>query len=181
MNVPLLKEPTMPTELIESHHQLQQSLEALFNPFIRVVPEKDWSKIKAIWIPFLHHDTNNLLAKSEKITLLQPETDKFGSVQGYLTAPNENYIPYITTFFNPAWTHEQVLERILQAHSNVLAIEHTVTDATGEKIIRKTVIGVAKSGMMISITTNEQHKIIDAFPIFQPNISQRSTFKNGKE
>ncbi|MDP3788119.1 MAG: hypothetical protein Q8Q60_02230 [Candidatus Chromulinivorax sp.] len=156
----------MSTELIESHHQLQQSLDALFNPFIRVIPEKDWSKIKAIWIPFLHHDANNHLVKSEKITILQAETDKFGTIQGYLTAPNENYIPYITTFFNPAWTHNQVIEKIVQAHNNILAIEQAVTDATGKKIIRKTAIGVAKSGMMISITTNENNKIIDAFPIF---------------
>lgn len=156
----------MPTEHNESHSHLQQNLDALFNPMIRVVPEKDWSKIKAIWIPFLHHDAHNLLEKSEKITILQPETDKFGTVQGYLTAPNENYIPYITTFFNPAWTHEQVLERIIQAHNNILAVEHTVTNNSGEKIIRQTTIGVAKSGMMIAITTNEDYQIIDAAPIF---------------
>ncbi len=156
----------MSTELIESNPQLQQNLDALFNPFIRVVPEKDWSKIKAIWIPFLHHDANNQLIKSEKITILQPMADKFGTIQGYLTAPNENYIPYVTTFFNPAWTQDQVIDRIIQAHNNILATEQIVTDTTGEKIIRKTVIGVAKSGMMISITTNQDNKIIDAFPIF---------------
>jgi hypothetical protein len=156
----------MSIEFIEPCQRLKQSLDALFNPFVRVVPEKDWSKIKAIWIPFLHHDANNHLVKSEKITISQPATDKFGTIQGYLTAPNENYIPYVTTFFNPAWTQDQVIEKILQAEKNILETEHIVTNATGEKIMRKTIIGVAKSGMMISIVTNEDNKIIDAFPLF---------------
>lgn len=163
----------MSIEFIEPCQRLKQSLDTLFNPFIRVVPEKDWSKIKAIWIPFLHHDANNQLQKSERITILQPATDKFGSVQGYLTAPNENYIPYLTTFFNPALTQDQVIEKIAQAHANILETEQIVTDATGEQIVRKVVIGVAKSGMMISIVTNQDNKIIDAFPIFDTSLAPK--------
>ena len=150
----------------ESKEQFKQSLEPLFNPFIRVIPEKDWSKIKAIWIPFLHHDYNNQLEKSEKITLLEPTVDKFGTVQGYLLASNENYIPYLTTFFSPSWTQNKVVEKILQAHKNILETELVVSNPANEKIIRKTVTGIAKSGMLISITTNNDDKIIDAFPIF---------------
>ena len=152
--------------LEQSNNQFKQSLDPLFNPFIRVIPEKDWSKIKAIWIPFLHHDYNNQLEKSEKITLLKPTIDKFGTVQGYLLASNENYIPYLTTFFNPVWTQDRVIEKILQAHANILETELTVTNQTNDKIIRKTVIGIARSGMLISITTNNENKIIDAFPLF---------------
>ena len=144
----------------------KQSLENLFNPLIRVVPEKDWSKIKAIWIPLLHHDYNNRLEKSGAIIITQKSIDKFGTVQGYLTASNENYIPYLTTFFNPNFTQEEVLEKIVQAQANILITENIVTDATGSDIIRKTMIGVIKSGMMITIITNQDDKIIDAFPIF---------------
>ena len=144
----------------------KQSLENLFNSLIRVVPEKDWSKIKAIWIPLLHHDYKNSLEKSGAIIIAQKSIDKFGSVQGYLSASNENYIPYVTTFFNPDFTQDQVLEKIVQARANVLVTESIVTDATGERIVRKTMIGVAKSGMMITIITNQDDKIIDAFPIF---------------
>lgn len=167
----------MSIEFIEPCQRFKQSLDALFNPFIRVVPENDWSKIKAIWIPFLHHDANNQLQKSEKITILQQATDKFGTIQGYLTAPNENYIPYLTTFFNPALTQDQVIEKILQAHKNILETENIVTDATGDRIIRKTVIGVAKSGMMISIVTNQDNKIIDAFPFFDSDSTQATKDK----
>jgi hypothetical protein len=144
----------------------KQSLENLFNPLIRVIPEKDWSKIKAIWIPLLHHDHNNRLEKAGTIIISQKSIDKFGTVQGYLSASNENYIPYVTTFFNPNFTQEQVLEKIVQAQANILITENIITDATGEGIIRKTMIGVAKSGMMITIITNQDSKIIDAFPIF---------------
>ena len=165
----------MTIEFMESCQRLKQSLDALFNPFIRVVPEKDWSKIKAIWIPFLHHDANNQLQKSEKITIINPSTDKFGTIQGYLTAPNENYIPYLTTFFSPTLTQDQVIEKIAQAHENILETEQIVTDSSGEQIIRKTVIGVAKSGMMISIVTNQDNTIIDAFPIFDTYTTQASS------
>ena len=144
----------------------KQSLEYLFNPLIRVVPEKDWSKIKAIWIPLLHHDYKNTLEKSGEIIILQKTIDRFGTEQGYLTASNENYIPYLTTFFNPLFTQDEVLEKIVQAHDNILTIQSIITDATGEHIIRKTIIGVAKSGMMMTIVTNQDDKIIDAFPIF---------------
>ena len=158
--------------------RFKQSLEFLFNPFIRVVPETDWSKIKAIWIPFLHHDYKNQLEKSEKLTLLQKNVDKFGTMQGYLTAPNENYIPYLTTFFNPALTQDQVIEKILQANGNILETQCVVVDesqtldnATSAvlkttKIIRTTLVGVSKSGMMITLIKNSDDKIIDAFPIF---------------
>ncbi|MBV8661378.1 MAG: hypothetical protein JO129_04505 [Candidatus Dependentiae bacterium] len=152
---------------IEVQERFKQSIESLFNPFIRVVPEKDWSKIKAIWIPFLHHDAAQLLEKSEKITILEPAIDKFGTIQGYLLAANENYIPYLTTFFNPALSQDQVIEIILQANKNILETESVVTDASGEKIIRKTMIGITESGMLISLVKNQDDKIIDAFPIFQ--------------
>ncbi len=144
----------------------KQSLENLFNPLIRVVPEKDWSKIKAIWIPLLHHDYNNRLEKSGAIIITQKSIDKFGTVQAYVSASNENYIPYLTTFFNPNFTQEEVLEKIVQAQANILITENIVTDSTGELIIRKTKIGVAKSGMMITIVFDQAEKIIDAFPIF---------------
>ena len=158
--------PTPDQNQIEIQERFKQSLESLFNPFIRVVPEKDWSKIKAIWIPFLHHDTSRQLEKSEKITILEPTIDKFGTIQGYLLALNENYIPYLTTFFNPDFTQDEVIEKILQADQNILETESVVTDATGEKTIRKTMIGITKSGMLISIVKNQDDKIIDAFPIF---------------
>lgn len=156
----------MTTEALEFYQHIKQNLDALFNPFIRVVPEKDWSKIKAIWIPFLHHDRQKQLQKSEKIKLLQPTTDRFGTTQAYLTAPHENYIPYLTTFFNDEWTQEQVIDKIIQAQENILETEHIITDATGEHILRKSVIGVTKSGMMISIVTDQDNNIIDAFPLF---------------
>lgn len=146
--------------------RFKQSLEPLFNPFIRVVPEKDWSKIKAIWIPFLHHDHHKQLEKTNKITILEPTIDKFGTVQGFLTASNENYIPYLTTFFNPVLTINEVIEKILQAEKNIIETECCVTEETEQLLIRKTVIGVAKSGMLISITKNKDDIIIDAFPIF---------------
>ena len=144
----------------------KQSLEHLFNPLIRVIPEKDWSQIKAIWIPLLHHDYKNTLEKSGEIFILQKAIDRFGTEQGYLTASNENYIPYLTTFFNPLFTQDQVLEKIVQAHQNILTTQSIITDATGERIIRKTMIGVDKSGIMMTIVTNQDDKIIDAFPIF---------------
>ena len=163
----------------ELHDRFKQSLEPLFNPFIRVVPEKDWSSIKAIWIPFLHHDEKNKLVKSEAIQILQPSVDSFGTIQGYLTAPNENYIPYLTTFFNPALTQDQVIDKILQADQNILETQSIITDAANERIIRKTVIGMTKLGMMIAIVKNENDKIIDAFPVFDtesastPNTTSR--------
>lgn len=155
----------------EKIEQIKHNLDALFNPFIRVVPEKDWSQIKAIWIPFLHHDYNNQLEKSEKIKILEPVRDKFGTVKGYLTAPNENYIPYLTTFFNPTLTQDQVIEKILQAEQNILEIESIVTDTKTEKIIKKTFIGIAKSSMFISLTTDQDNKIINAFPIFHTDFT----------
>jgi len=154
-----------------TQESLKQNLDALFNPFIRVVPEDDWSKIKAIWIPFLHHDYKNQLEKSEKITILQPSVDKFGTIQGYLTAPNEDYIPYKTTFFNPTWTQDLIIEKIMQAYENILETQCIIFDTNHEKIIRKTIIGVTKSGMLIAITLNHAEQIIDAFPIFESKIS----------
>ncbi len=147
----------------------KQNLENLFNPLIRVVPEKDWSEIKAIWIPLLHHDYQRTLEKSGKIIISQKTIDKFGTVQGYLTAPNENYIPYLTTFFSPILTQDQVLDKIRQADKTILATQQIVIHPTDKQTIRKTMIGVSKSGMMITIITNEENKIIDAFPIFHIN------------
>ncbi|MBP6870027.1 hypothetical protein KBC04_04040 [Candidatus Babeliales bacterium] len=148
------------------YQSIQQNLEALFNPFIRVVPEKDWSEIKAIWIPFLHHDYKNELQKSEKIMILQPSVDKFGSIQGYLLARNENYIPYLTTFFSPQLTQFEVIELILQAQQTILETQLIVSNVEDQAVIRKSVIGAAKSGMLITITTDKHDKIIDAFPLF---------------
>ncbi len=144
----------------------KQSLEHLFNPLIRVVPEKDWSQIKAIWIPLFHHDYKNALEKSGEIIFLQKTIDRFATEKGYLTASNENYIPYLTTFFNPKLTQDLVLEKIAEAHKNILIMQSTITDSTDERIIRKTMIGADTSGMMITIVTNQDDKIIDAFPIF---------------
>ncbi len=151
---------------VQDNNQFKQSLEALFNPFIRVVPERDWSKIKAIWIPFLHHDYKHHLEKSDQIKIVHKEIDKFGTIQGYLLAENENYIPYLTTFFNPIFTQDQVIAKILQADQNILETEQILIDQTSQAVIRKTIFGVAKSGMLISIIKNQDDKIIDAFPIF---------------
>lgn len=151
---------------IHAYEQTKQSLEHIFNPFIRLVPETDWSKIKAIWIPFFHHDYKNKLEQSEKIKILQQKKDKFGTIQGYLTAPNENYIPYLTTFFNPELHQDQVIQKILQANKNILEIQSIVKSSKDTTFLRRTSTGVAKSGMLISIITNENNKIIDAFPIF---------------
>ena len=151
------------------NHQsdVKMLIDGLFTPIIRVIPAHDWSKIKAIWIPLLHHDYDNQLARSERITILQAKTDRFGTVQGYLTAPNENYIPYFTTFFNPAWTASFVSEQILQAFNNIIESIHTLTDDDNhELIIRKTVLGKTKLGMLIKITLNDKNQIIDAAPIF---------------
>ena len=150
----------------ELHDRFKQNLEPLFNPFIRVVPENDWSGIKAIWIPFLHHDEKNKLVKSEAIQILQTSVDSFGTIQGYLTAPNENYIPYLTTFFSPALTQDQVIEKILQADKNIIETQSIVIDPISECIIRKTLIGVTKLGMMVAIVKNQDNIIIDAFPVF---------------
>lgn len=160
--------PTSQTKEIspDFHHATQQILETLFIPYIRVVPEKDWSAIKAIWIPFLHHDYKNQLQKSEKITILQSSIDKFKTVQGYLLARNENYIPYLTTFFNSELTQGEVIKLILEAQQTVLETELMVTSSDDHNLIRKSVIGAAKSGMLIKIVTDHNDKIIDAFPLF---------------
>ncbi len=142
-------------------------IDGLFTPIIRVIPAHDWSKIKAIWIPLLHHDYDNQLARSERITILHQKTDKFGTIQGYLTAPNENYIPYFTTFFNPAWTTSFVIEQISQAYHNIIECVQMLTDDDNhELIIRKTVLGKTKLGMLIKIVLNKKNHIIDASPIF---------------
>ena len=140
-------------------------LNGLFHPIIKVIPTDDWSKIKAIWIPLLHHDYLNQLERSETITILQPTSDKFGTVQGYLTAPNENYIPYLTTFFNPTWTKNFIIEQLVQACDNIIETTHTVIDETG-KIIKKTVFGKTCQGMIITMILDKNSHIIDASPIF---------------
>ena len=150
-----------------STNDIKILIDGLFNPIIKVIPDHDWSKIKAIWIPLLHHDYNNQLARSERITILQTQTDKFGTIQGFLTAPNENYIPYLTTFFNPTWTQSLVTEQILQAYNNIIeTIQVVVDDHDHKNIIRKTVLGLTTSGMLIQITIDSKNQIIDAFPIF---------------
>ena len=164
------------TDIINQNRDTQQALpqsdtkmliDGLFNPIIRVIPAHDWSKIKAIWIPLLHHDYDNQLARSERITILRSRIDKFGTMQGYLTAPNENYIPYLTTFFNPTWTQDFVIEQILQAHSNVIeSIATLVDDDDNERIVRQLFLGKTKLGMFIKITLNDKKNIIDASPIF---------------
>ena len=155
-----------------NHNATHQSdvkmmIDGLFTTIIRVIPAHDWSKIKAIWSPSLHHDYDNQLARSERITILQARTDRFGTIQGYLTAPNENYIPYFTTFFNPAWTQSFVIEQISQAYHNMIESIHTLADNdNNERIIRKINLGKTKLGMLITITLNEKNNIIDASPIF---------------
>lgn len=158
--------PQKKQALSEIYQSIKQNLDALFTPYIRVVPEKDWSAIKAIWIPFLHHDYKNELQKSEQITILEPKIDKFKTTQGYLVARNENYIPYLTTFFNTEFTQDQVIELILQAQQTVLETEFIVIDPDHHTLIRKSIIGCAKSGMLIKIITDQHDKIIDAFPLF---------------
>lgn len=141
------------------------NLYGIFDPIIRVIPTDDWSKIKAIWIPLLHHDYLNQLQRSENITILQASTDKFGTIQGFLTAPHENYIPYLTTFFNPTWTKNMVLEQIVQASNNIIESIHTVVDTT-DVIIKKTVMGRTTQGMIIMIVFDQDQNIIDASPLF---------------
>ena len=140
-------------------------LDGLFHPIIRVIPTDDWSKIKAIWIPLLHHDHLNQLERSENITILEPHTDKFGTVQGYLTAPHENYIPYLTTFFNPTWTKDFVINQIVQAHNNIIESVHTIID-DNDTVIKKIVIGKTEKEMRIKMIFNQNNHVIDASPIF---------------
>lgn len=156
-----------------THHQsdvicncTQFKLEGLFNPIIKVIPTDDWSKIKAIWIPLLHHDYRNQLERSENITILDKKIDKFGTIQGFLTAPHENYIPYLTTFFNPTWTKDFVLEQIVQASNNVIASISTIIN-DHDAIIQKTVMGITDQGMHIQMIFDTNNNIIDAYPIFK--------------
>lgn len=144
----------------------QFKLEGLFNPIIKVIPTDDWSKVKAIWIPLLHHDYLNQLERSKKITILDKKIDTFGTIEGFLTAPHENYIPYLTTFFNPMWTKEFVLEQIVQASNNIITSISTVID-DHEVIIKKTVVGITKQGMQIEITFDIDNAIIDAYPFLK--------------
>jgi len=146
--------------------QVAVKLEALFSPSVRVIPEHDWSKIKAIWIPFLHHDYKNQLQRLENIILLESNTDKFGTIQGYLTAPNESYIPYLTTFFNSTWTREEVVKQIMQAMHHVVECRQTLIDPINSKPIRTIIIGKTEKGMLVQITIDKTNMVIDAFPIF---------------
>ena len=140
-------------------------VEGLFNPTVRVIPADDWSKIRAIWIPLLHHDYQNQLQRSERIKILEKKTDKFGTIQGYLTAPNENYIPYLTTFFNPTWSATLIEEYILQAFHNQVELTQSVIDSD-QKTIKKIIVGKTKINMLITIHLNQQGNIIDAAPLF---------------
>jgi len=140
-------------------------LDGLFNPVIRVIPTDDWSKIKAIWIPLLHHDYLNQLERSENITILEPRIDKFGTVQGFLTAPHENYIPYLTTFFNPTWTKDFIIEQIVQAHDNIIESVHAIIDEN-DIIIKRIVIGKTNQKMTITMILDQNNHVIDASPIF---------------
>lgn len=140
-------------------------LDGLFHPITRVIPTDDWSKIKALWIPLLHHDYLNQLERSENITILEPSTDKFGTVQGYLTAPHENYIPYLTTFFNSKWTKNFVIEQIVQAYNNIIESVHTIVD-DHDTIIKKIVIGKTNQKMMIKMILDENDNVVDASPLF---------------
>lgn len=157
---------TIAHELPAACNCSQFNLAGLFNPIIKVIPTDDWSKIKAIWIPLLHHDYLNQLQRSENITILDKKTDKFGTIQGFLTAPHENYIPYLTTFFNPTWTKEFVLEQIVQASNNTIASISTLID-DHETIIKKTVLGITNQGMHIQMIFNIDNTIIDAYPLFE--------------
>ena len=147
------------------HSHPELLIESMFNPIVRVIPADDWSKIRAIWIPLLHHDYRNQLQRSEKIKILEQKTDKFGTIQGYLTAPNENYIPYLTTFFNPTWSTTLIEEYILQAFHNQVELIQSVIDEDGI-IIKKIIIGKTKINMLITIHLNQQGNIIDAAPLF---------------
>jgi hypothetical protein len=140
-------------------------LNGIFNPIVKVIPTDDWSKIKAIWIPLLHHDYLNQLERSENITILEPRSDKFGTVQGYLTAPHENYIPYLTTFFNPTWTKDFIIEQIVQAHDNIIESIHTIID-DNDIIIKRIVIGKTNQKMTIKMILDQNNHVIDASPLF---------------
>lgn len=147
------------------HDQPMQTLDHLFTPYIRVIPQDDWSSIQAMWIPLLHHDYLSQMERNKTIIIDQKITDRFGSVQGYLSAPNENYLPYITSFFNPTWTQQQIFDAIKQAEKNIIEICQTITDSTGT-IMRIHKIGQCNNGMLIQIIVHQNHTIIDAYPIF---------------
>lgn len=138
-------------------------LDQLCNPCVRVVPKKDWSTIIAIWIPLLHHDYNNQLEQSKKIRIIDPIADQFGTVECYVLADNENYIPYLTTLFNPRLTCDQVIEQIIQAYNQPLS---TQTILLEEKTIRTIITGKTNSGMLICLTVDNTNCIIDAYPLF---------------
>jgi len=145
---------------------LKQQLDHIFNPMTRVVPEQDWSTIKAIWIPQFHHDFHQKLQAAEKIKILNAISDRFGTIQGVLTGTNENYSLYQTTFFNPTWNKDTVVKAILQAFKNVIETQVSILD-NDKNLIKKTVIGRTDTNMYIMITTDKNNKIIDAYPIFE--------------
>lgn len=159
---------------LEDYDRCKQSLEHLFTPYIRVIPDNNWSKIKAIWIPLLHHDYQQKSEKSHAIIITKQKTDQFGTVQGYLTAPNENYIPYQTTFFNPALTDDQIIDLIQQADNNIVQTVQVFGHTTPSTIVRTIKIGFTNTGMQICINYDHNDKIVDAFPIFGSNLHQNS-------
>jgi len=143
---------------------LLESLTALFKPAINVVPDRTWSTIKAIWIPFLHHDYKNKLETNHQIIITNKVIDAFGIIQGELTAPNDNYFPYVTTFFNPLWTEDQVIEEILQAYKNIIETQALVT-TDDHRMTKKICVGKTQSNMLITIVFDSLNNIIDAYPL----------------
>jgi len=146
--------------------QLKSSLDRLFNPFVRVIPSQDWLKIEAIWIPLLHHDHDNVQQRSQIISIFDSVHDRFGSIKGNLSAPHENYIPYITTFFAPELDVDHVLQLIAQAAGNIIEIQCIAHDADGS-LVSAIVIGQVITGMLLQLKINNQYQIIDAAPVFQ--------------
>jgi hypothetical protein len=139
-------------------------LHALSTPTIRVVPESDWSSIKALWVARFHHDYGNRYEQKETIAILDKKIDRFGSVQGLLTMTDSDYTPYLTTFFNPSWTPDHVLNLIKQAFNQ--PITTTLAQQTDGTFFQKKIVGKADNGLTVMIYTNKDNEIIDAFPIF---------------
>ncbi len=156
-----------------SHHHFDYDknfsdafLSALATPHVQVVPEHDWSKIKALWIPRFHHDYQNSYEHNETILLLNKNVDYFGSVQCLLTMKDPDYTPYLTTLFNPTWTPEYVRTIILQAlHQPIHTVKTIIPD---NSYVFKKIVGKSNNKQLITIYLDENNQIVDAFPIFTP-------------
>ena len=167
-NINIPKSPLIMQHYPEHQEPFSDSfLHALVTPTIRVVPESDWSSIKALWVPRFHHDYQNMHEQKQTIMILNKQVDHFGSVQGLLTMTDSDYTPYLATLFNSTWTPNFVLACIKQAFNHPVVSTQAI-NLNNNIYFQKKMIGKADNGLHIIIYTNEQNQIVDAFPTFIP-------------